>query len=421
MTRRRRRPDPRRQTLIAAACGALILAALAYTALTAGNGLPLKSYYMLNARFANAAEIDPYSDVRIAGKLVGQVLSSSYSDGAAVVRLQLDPSTGKLRASTSARIRLEGLIGAKYVELTPGATGRWLASGATIPESQTSTTVDVFDVLNTFDAKRQEDLREVLGGLGQGFLGRGAQLNQALHASPGVVGQFGSVAAAVNARTGAAARFVPGVQSLSGAFDPVRDELVSSWDPQAAALEPFTAERGRVQATLTDAPSTLSTVQSGLAQTDPLLQQTAGLSEALTELTGPAPAALREATAMLKAAPGALDRSVALFDTLKRAAAPTLHLLIGAWPLAKPAAEALVDEALPLLSIGHYSCDVNNWAHDWSSLFRLGSPPGSSSGPDGMARSSVALNDASSTGNTPNALDAKYYEAPCAAILDHAG
>ena len=101
-----RRRQSRRPLLIAALCGILILGSFAYLALTAQNGLPLVSYYRLNAEFRNASQIDPYSDVRIGGVLVGQVLGSSYRHGMAVVHLQLRGSAGPLRASTQARIRL---------------------------------------------------------------------------------------------------------------------------------------------------------------------------------------------------------------------------------------------------------------------------------------------------------------------------
>jgi len=418
MRRKRRRSDPRRQTLAAALVGGLVLATLAYASLTAGNGVPLMSYYYLNARFRDAAELDPYSDVRIAGKLVGQVLSSSFADHTAVVKLQLDPSLGRLRTDTTARIRLRGLIGAKFVELTPGTRGAPMPSGATIPISQTSTAVGVFDVLAALDPKRQTDLRHMLGGLGQGFLGRGPELNTAVAQSPDLAGNLGAIADAVNARPGAAARLVPDVQALTSALDPVRSELAAGWDPAARALAPFTDERSSVQATLREAPAALSQIQQGLAQTDPLLAQTAGLSRSLAALTGPAPAALQSATAMLRQAPGPLVKARTFVSSLAGAVPPTVRLLLTAWPLASPLARALGNEIAPLTQLGRYGCDVAGWARDWSALFALGSPPQTSSGPVGLARAAVSRNSSTLQANTPEAIPVRYYGAPCTAILD---
>jgi virulence factor Mce-like protein len=405
--------------LLAALLGVLVLAVLGYAALTAGNGLPLKSYYYLNARFRDAAELDPYSEVRIAGKLVGQVLSSSLANGSATVNLQLEPSVGSLRSDTTARIRLRGLLGAKYVELAPGDRGSPLPSGATIPASQTSTAVGVFDVLSALDAKRRADLRATLAGLGQGFLGRGGQLNAALAESPALAGAVGAVADAVNARAGAARRFVPGTQSLAASFDPVRFELASGWEPQARALAPFRDQRASVQATLAEAPAALSQLQQGLAQTDPLLAETAGLSRELIAFTGHAPAALTSAARFLRQAPAPLAKTGALADTLAGAVHPALRLLSAVWPLAAPMTKALANQIPPLAELGRYGCDVARWAQDWSAGFELGSPPQTPLGPSGLSRAAVAANNGAQAANTPGALHGRFYEAPCTAYLDN--
>lgn len=415
----RRRGNPRRQTLAAAAVGALLLIALSYAAVTAGNGLPLKGYYYLRADFRDASELDPYSDVRIGGRLVGQVLGTSFAHGTAIVTLQLRPSAGPLRSGTTARIRLKGLIGAKYVDISPGTRGSKLTSGSTLPASHTSTAVGVFDVLATLDARRRRDLQEVLGGLGQGFYHHGAALNQALAESPAMVTNVGDFAQAVNDRPGAAQRFFPGAEALTAAFDPVRQDLAFGWQPQADALQPFSDQRRSIQATLTLAPDALRGVRLGLAQTDPLLEQTAGLSRELTRFTAAAPSALQAATAMLEQAPPALAKVHPLMQALAAATPPTLQLLTRTWPLAAPTARALGNEIPPLSSLGRYSCDVAGWARDWSELFALGSPPQTPSGPTGLARSSLAANNTASDANN-GGLHGRYYEPPCTGINDKA-
>jgi len=409
----RRRPDPRRATLIAALAGTLILGGLAYLALTAENGLPFASYYYLNADFKSASQLDVYSDVRIAGKLVGQVLGTSLQHGQAVVRLQLDGSAGPVRSSTTARIRLQGLIGAKYVELTTGRTGRELPSGATLPASQTSTSVDVFDVLDMFDARRRMDLRAVLGGLGQGFLGRGAQLNRALDSSPAVVSELGQVADAVNARPGAAARLIPSAQSLSAAFDPVRSQLADGFAPAAQSLGPWSAERPSLQAALAEAPSALRSIRIGLAQTDPLLAATRGLSGELVKLTQPAPAALQAATRLLRSAGAPLRRTRTLLNSLAGAVPSTLTVLDRVAPLAAPTTRSLTNTIPWLYELNHYACDVESWAGDWYRIFELGTTPMTSAGLTGFIRVAFVVNKAASEANQPGAIPSTWYPAPC--------
>src|SRR5205085_6999026 len=62
------------------------------------------------------------------------------------------------------------LEGGYYLELDPGSPGAPIAkSGFTIPESQTTTPVQFYNVLSTFDAYTRNSLRNVLGTFSQGF------------------------------------------------------------------------------------------------------------------------------------------------------------------------------------------------------------------------------------------------------------
>jgi phospholipid/cholesterol/gamma-HCH transport system substrate-binding protein len=419
MKRTRRSTNPRRATVIAAIGGALVLAGLGYSALTAGNGLPGFPYYYLNADFRQAGVLDPHSDVRIGGVLVGQVLSTTFHDGVAIVRMQLNPSAGPLRSDTTARIRLRGLIGAKLVALSPGRSGAKLSSGATLPVTQTSTSVAVFDVLGTFDARRRADLRAVLGGLGQGFLARGAGLNAALTQAPRVVSDVRFAADAVNARTGAAQRLVPSAQSLSAAFEPVRNDLSAGFDPAARTLDPLTDQRPSVQSTLTVAPGALDAIRQGLAQTDPLLSETAGFARAAVKLTGPAPAALHAAAVLLTQAQAPLRRARALIDTLGAAAPPATRLFGSLSPLVAPLGRSLVNSIPALDQLSSYGCDFEGWARDWYAGFRLGTPPQTAIGATGIARAAFSNNASTAGPNTPGGIPADAYPAPCKGASEH--
>ena len=419
MRQKRRSANPRRATVIAAIAGALVLAGLGYSALTAGNGLPGFPYYYLNADFRQAGVLDPHSDVRIGGVLVGQVLSTTFHDGVAVVRMQLNPSAGPLRSDTTARIRLRGLIGAKLVALSPGRSGAKLSSGATLPVTQTSTSVAVFDVLSTFDAPRRADLRAVLGGLGQGLLARGAGLNEALTAAPGVVSDVRLAADTVNARAGAAQRLVPSTQALSAALDPVRDDVSAGFDPAARALEPLIDQRPSVQTTLTVAPGALDAIRQGLAQTDPLLSQTTGFARAAVTLTGPAPAALHAAAVLLTQAQAPLQQARTLIDTLGAAAPPATGLFRALSPLVAPLGRSLANSIPALDQLSSYGCDFEGWARDWNAGFALGTPPQTAIGATGIARAALSNNTSTASPNTPGGIPADAYPAPCTGASEH--
>jgi virulence factor Mce-like protein len=394
-------------------------------ALTAQRGLPLRSYYTLHADFRDVGTIEEYSDVRIAGRLVGQVLDSSYDRGVISLTLQLSPSAEPLRSSTTARIRLKGLLGAKYVDLVPGRSGTPIPNDGTIPLSHTSTTVDVFHLLESIDAPRQADLRQMLGALGEGFLGRGTGLNQALAIAPSVAGNTGSFAGAVVARPGAAARLVPAVQSLTAALDPVRGQLAAGFAPAAAALEPFTAERATVQSTLTLASSALATTRVGLAETDPLLSETAGFARAAVMLTRVAPTSLRQATELLQAAPAPLRAAAPLLTSLSAAVPRTLELTGGLDPLIAPAARAL-DHALPILtSVAPRACDFLGFVRNWRSLLGYGQASGGNPiGPSNYVMVGAAVNAdmlGPSAPKPPSLVGHDPYPAPCTEATEHLG
>ena len=395
-------------------------------ALTAQRGLPLRSYYTVHADVRDAGTIEEYSEVRIAGKLAGQVLGSTYDRGIASLTLQLNTSVEPLRTSTTARIRLKGLLGAKYVDIVPGRTGGTIPDGGTIPISHTSTTVDVFHVLATIDGSRQRDLRQTLDALGEGFLGRGAGLNDSLSAAPAVAANTQSFAAAVVARAGAAARLIPSAQSLTAAFDPVRAELAAGFDPQARVLQSFVSERGPTQSTLQIAPVALPAIRGGLQQTDPLLAQTAGFARAAVALTGVAPRALRQATELLQTAPGPLGQLSPLLDALGSAVPPTLRLTAGLDPLTAPAHRVL-DNNLPILrTLGAHGCDVLDFARNWRSLLGYGQASGTGDpiGPSNYVMVGAAVNADAAGPSSPrpaSLIGHDPYPAPCAAGTEHLG
>src|SRR5437899_2249990 len=106
---------PSRLTIVVAALAALaVLGGLTMVALVAPRGVPGLKYYELDAQFKDALQIADLSEVRIAGRHAGQVTGSSFKNGHATVRLQLFPGQGPVRSDATARIRLKGLLGAKF-------------------------------------------------------------------------------------------------------------------------------------------------------------------------------------------------------------------------------------------------------------------------------------------------------------------
>jgi phospholipid/cholesterol/gamma-HCH transport system substrate-binding protein len=131
-----------KQSNIELSVGAFVLlglTAIVWFAVQAGAGAAIGgSTYEVNARFTNIGGLKPGSQVFIAGVPVGRVekidLNAQY---AAVVRLNVKQGIN-LPSDTIASIKTSGLIGDKYVALSPGADSNNLPPGGTITDTESA-------------------------------------------------------------------------------------------------------------------------------------------------------------------------------------------------------------------------------------------------------------------------------------------
>jgi phospholipid/cholesterol/gamma-HCH transport system substrate-binding protein len=394
------------------------MAGLLVLGATAQRGLPGADHYNLNADFANATNLGRYAEVRIAGRRVGQVLDVMPHHGIARVRLQLNPDVRPLRVGTTARIRLKGLLGAKFVELHPAAAGAPMPAGATLPTAATSSTVELFDVFQALDKRRRAALRTALRGLGAGFLGRGDDVNAALRSFPKALTGLGATARAITARSGAAARLFPSADAAAQAFEPARDDIAAGWAPQARALAPFADRHAAVRATLDAAPPALDALQAGLRQSDPLLVQAARLARAARQFTGPAPTALRQTAALLRDSRRPLQNARALLKATAQAVSPTLALTHRVDPLITPVVHALTD-GLPIFGeLDKRRCDFLGFVRNWRGMLAWGTPGDNPIGPIGGLRVTLVAGKGTAqqlVGDLPAATthDVGHYPAYC--------
>ena len=106
-----------------------------------------KNGYELRADFSNAGGLKDGSSVVIAGVEVGRVKTIDLEDYQAKVIMQL-PSDLKIQEDAIASIRTKGLIGEKYVEITPGGSDRILEPGEQIFETEPA--IDVEQLISNY-------------------------------------------------------------------------------------------------------------------------------------------------------------------------------------------------------------------------------------------------------------------------------
>jgi len=91
--------------------------------------------YDLNAVFSNVGGLKSGSPIVIAGVEVGRVKSISLDNYQARVFMSL-PGEVKIQEDAIASIKTKGLIGEKYIEITPGGSEKILKPGSQIRDTQ---------------------------------------------------------------------------------------------------------------------------------------------------------------------------------------------------------------------------------------------------------------------------------------------
>ncbi len=135
-----------KQTKLEFLVGAFVLlglAAVAYLSVKLGAGTMMSGEtYVIEARFANAGGLNSGCSVTVAGVPVGQVegIRVEAEDYSAIVTLRVMKGL-KLPTDSMASIRTTGLIGDKYVSLSPGADETYLSAGSRI--TLTESAVDI--------------------------------------------------------------------------------------------------------------------------------------------------------------------------------------------------------------------------------------------------------------------------------------
>jgi ABC-type transporter Mla subunit MlaD len=352
--------------------GVAVAILLLYIGYNSPSGIPGRSYYNLQAAFDNADNLTSSYQVRIGGRLVGQVLRPRVEDGKAVVDLQLDPKIKPLLSDSTLRVRPRSPVGVRFVELNPGTHGHPLGEDGRIPSSQTSATVQLDQALGTLDADRRKKAQVLLNELGVGFAGRGDDINAAQKAAPPALRNLTAVAREVNARRSSVEGLVHGADSAAAAADPVRDAIATGFRPEARALQPFIRERDALRSTLTTAPASLRAVQSGLARTAPLLTSLERFGKEATPAFRQARPSLSEADRLLASAGPGLDAARKTLGFAQDAVNPTLALLKTVDPVL-PDIENVLGATKPILDeLAPRGCDIHKFMGDWAESVAFG-------------------------------------------------
>jgi ABC-type transporter Mla subunit MlaD len=339
MNRRRRNQNALGSPTLVGALTVLVTIVAVVIAFQANNGLPFVPRYQLRVQVRDAQELTRGAEVHMGGSLIGDVASVSAArdragQAIAVINVNLNKTVEPLATDSRFTIRLKDAIGEKYLDVTPGHSGRTFADGAIVPLRQTGAEVDLDQFLSTFNPPTRAGVTASTVGFGDALAGRGADVNGAIGAFVPLVTDLGPVARNLASRGADLGGFVRGLGAFAGALAPVAQQqaalytnLDATFGALAGVARPF------LQQWIQQTPPTFATVIADSPVEQAFVSDTAQLFAELrpgfATLPASAPVLADAFAAGTRNLPGtaALDRrTVTLAHTLETyGASPTVQ------------------------------------------------------------------------------------------------
>jgi phospholipid/cholesterol/gamma-HCH transport system substrate-binding protein len=292
--------------------------------------------YKVRAIFDNAVSIIPGEDVKIAGVKVGKVdsLDVTPQKKAAVVLRITKAGFQDFRQDATCTIRPQSLIGEKFVECAPTQpkpvgtpqspslrkVGKGPGKGQyLLPVSQTSTPVDIDLINDVLRKPYAERLSIILGELGTGLAGRGADLNATIRRADPALLQTDKVLHILANQNQVLADLASNSDTVLAPLARERTAVADSFT-QSNTVAQATAERGA------DLERVLQRLPTFLRQLRPTMARLGGLADQATPVLSDLGHQAR-----------AIDRLTVALGPFSRSALPALRTLGQAADIGGPA------------------------------------------------------------------------------------
>jgi virulence factor Mce-like protein len=325
------------------------VAILLFLWLQFGGATPLKpEKYLVKAGFPEAVGLLQDVDVRTAGITIGTVRDVEVEEHSkrAVATLALDPQYAPLASDSRAILRRKTLLGETFVEITTGSRqARPLADGGRLADSRVAPTVELDEILQTYDERSRRAFQIWQQQLGVAVGDRGEDLSNALNRLPDFTESGADLLAVLDEQQGALRGLVRDTGEVYGAL--TRDEgqlaaLIRNSHrlfSDTASVRESLAEAFHVFPTFLDESKlTLARLETFSRDARPLVRDLKPVAEELR----PTVAAARALAPDLEHFFGAFDQQIAASRT------------------ALPALTEILDETRPLLgSLGPFLQELN--------------------------------------------------------------
>ncbi|TDC63380.1 MCE family protein [Actinomadura sp. GC306] len=153
-----------------------------------GRYVGMRGYYTVKLDLPTTGGLFEGSAVSYRGVTVGEVGKLDLSDDGVIAELRIEDSAPDIPTNLEAVVANRSAVGEQYVDLRPRTgAGPYLAHGATIPRSASTTPAPVNETLKSLNdltgSLPLDDLRVLIDELGLAFAGQGPHLQQLLDTS----------------------------------------------------------------------------------------------------------------------------------------------------------------------------------------------------------------------------------------------
>lgn len=276
------RTSPFANRILIGSATVLVLLVAVLLAYNANSGLPFVPTYNVNVQVPDAAGLIAGDGVLIGGARVGYIGSitgSKAPDGRpfAVLHLKLNSSTQPLPVDSTDLVRPVSPLGEKYLQITRGTSPKTLKAGSTIALSRTHLPVEINDFFNMFNRPTRAASQTNLNEFGDGFAGRGADLNRAFSQLSPLVSNLEPVMRNLLDRRTRWTQLFPSLQQAAHEVAGVANQQAQLFAGLDATFTPLSQATSALRAAIAGGPPALQTAARDLPQQAPFIDDTAKL------------------------------------------------------------------------------------------------------------------------------------------------
>jgi virulence factor Mce-like protein len=176
-----------------------------------GGSSPMKPKgYRFQVALPEATQLANQSDVRISGVSVGKVIRLEPGGrNRTKATIELRRKYAPIPRDTRAILRVKSLLGETFVELSPGnRRGRLLPDDGALPDAAVAPTVELDEILSTFDGKTRAAWQTWMQSQSAAVQGRGTDINAFFGQLPGFTDKFDNLFATLDAQQAATSKAI---------------------------------------------------------------------------------------------------------------------------------------------------------------------------------------------------------------------